>query len=372
MILNKIKTIISHTFTHKTTTNIHFSKRTCYISTYCDQKGNNMENKPVFHPDPDAKLMDQVREVLRYHHYAYRTEQTYCQWILRYIRFFGGQTHPKDLSVSHIERFLSDLTVKRSVSASTQNQAFNAILFLYNKVLHLPLDGKIQAIRATKKPKIPTVLSKQETQRFFAHIEGTHALMARLLYGSGLRLMECVRLRVKDIDFDRKRLHILGKGNKWRSTVLSKTIIPELKTHVKKVRELHQEDLDAGFGGVYMPNALAKKYKNASKELQWQYVFPAKKRSVDPRSGYERKHHIMESGLQKAVKATAKKANIDKQVSCHTLRHSFATSLLESGVNIRVLQELMGHSDVKTTEIYTHVMDKDISRISSPLEDLNL
>ena len=331
-----------------------------------------MENKPVFHPNPDAKLMDQVREVLRYYHYAYRTERTYCQWILRYIRFFGAQTHPKDLSVSHIERFLSDLAVKRSVSASTQNQAFNSILFLYNKVLHLPLDGKIQAVRANKKPKIPTVLSKQETQHFFAHIDGTHALMSKLFYGSGLRLMECVRLRVKDIDCDRKRLRIYGKGDKWRGTILSTSVIPELKSQIEKVRELHQQDLDAGFGGVYMPEALARKYKNASKELQWQYVFPAKKRSIDPRSGRERKHHVMESGLQKAVKAAARKANIDKQVSSHTLRHTFATRLLESGVNIRVLQELMGHNDVKTTEIYTHVMDKDIAQITSPLEELDI
>lgn len=329
-----------------------------------------MENQSVFHPNPDAKLMDQVREVLRYHHYAYKTEQTYCQWILRYIRFFGGQTHPKNLSVNHIERFLSDLAVNRSVSISTQNQAFNALLFLYNKVLCLPIDDKIQAIRSTRKPKIPTVLSKLEAQRFFNHIGGNHALMAKLLYGSGLRLMECVRLRIKDIDFDRKRLHIIGKGDKWRSTILSDSVIPELKLQVEKVRELHREELEAGFGDVYIPAALARKYKSASKELQWQYVFPAKKRSLDPRSGCERKHHVMESGLQKAVKTAARKAKIDKQVSCHTLRHSFATCVLESGTNIRILQELMGHADVKTTEIYTHVMDKDISQISSPLENL--
>jgi integron integrase len=327
---------------------------------------------PVFCPNPDAKLMDQVREVLRYYHYAYRTEKTYCQWILRYIHFFGGQIHPKNLHVKDIECFLSDLSLNQSVSASTQNQAFHALLFLYNRVLNLPLDGKIQAIRAKKKPKIPTVLSKQEVRKFFIYIDGIHALMAKLLYGSGLRLMECLRLRVKDIDFDHKRLHILGKGSKWRSTILSDTIIPELKIQIEKVRESHQQELDAGFGDVYMPAALARKYKNASKELQWQYVFPAKKRSIDPHTGYERLHHVMESGLQKAVKSAARKAKIDKQVSCHTLRHSFATSILESGINIRVLQELLGHSDVKTTEIYTHVMDKDISKISSPLEDIGL
>jgi len=331
-----------------------------------------MDIKPAFKPNPDKKLMDQVREVLRYHHYAYKTEKSYCQWIVRYIRFYGGNTHPKNLSASHIERFLSDLAVNRSVAPATQNQAFNALIFLYNKVLILPLDGKIQAIRSKRKPKIPTVLSKQEVTKFFTHIDGSHALMAKIMYGSGLRLMECIRLRVKDIDYDRKRLHILGKGDKWRSTIFPGSIIPELKAHVEKVRELHQQELESGFGDVYIPAALARKYKNASKELQWQYVFPAKKRSIDPRSGKERRHHVMESGLQKAIKNAVRKAKIDKQVSSHTLRHSFATCLLESGVNIRVLQELMGHADVKTTEIYTHVMDKDISQISSSLDSIKV
>jgi len=329
---------------------------------------NKADDNMQFKPDPNLKLMDQVREVLRYHHYAYRTEQSYCQWILRYIRFYGTNTHPKDLSANDVERFLSDLVLKQSVSASTQHQAFNALIFLYNKVLNKPLDGKIQAVRSKRSPKLPTVLSTQETIRFFAQIQGTHALMAKLLYGSGLRLMECVRLRVKDIDIDRERLHILGKGDKWRSTILAKPVIPLLQSQIELVRQLHQQDLDSGFGDVYIPSALARKYKNASKEFAWQYVFPAKRISIDPRSGMERRHHVMESGLQKAVKKSARLASIDKQVTCHTLRHSFATAMLENGVNIRVLQELMGHADVKTTEIYTHVMDKDISRVPSPLD----
>jgi len=328
----------------------------------------NNNDKAQFKPDPDLKLMDQVREVLRYNHYAYRTEQSYCQWILRYIRFYGTNTHPKDLSAKDVERFLSDLVVKQSVSASTQHQAFNALIFLYNKVLNQPLDGKIQAVRSKRSPKLPTVLSTQETLRFFNQIQGTHALMAKLLYGSGLRLMECIRLRIKDIDIDRERLHILGKGDKWRSTILAKPVIPLLQIQIEYVRQLHQQSLDAGFGDVYIPSALARKYKGASKEFAWQYVFPAKKHSIDPRSGIERRHHVLESGLQKAVKKSARLANIDKQVTCHTLRHSFATAMLENGVNIRVLQELMGHADVKTTEIYTHVMDKDISRVPSPLD----
>lgn len=330
-----------------------------------------MSNQIPFKPNPDLKLMDQVREVLRYYHYAYRTEQSYCQWIQRYIRFYGDHTHPKDLSAKDVERFLSDLVVKQSVSASTQRQALNALIFLYKKVLDLPLDGKIQVVRSKRSPKLPVVLSAQETVRFFSHIKGTHALMAKLLYGSGLRLMECVRLRINDIDFDRESLHILGKGDKWRRTILAKPLIPLLKTQIEYARQLHQQDLNAGFGAVYMPDVLARKYKSASREFVWQYVFPAKKRSIEPRSGIERRHHVLESGLQKAVKRSARLAGIDKQVTCHTLRHSFATTMLENGVSIHVLQELMGHADVKTTEIYTHVMDKDISRVSSPLDLLS-
>ena len=316
--------------------------------------------------------MDQVREVLRYHHYAYRTEQTYCQWILRYIRFFGGKIHPQDLVVHHVERFLSDLVVKGEVSASTQRQALNAIVFLYREVLDLPLDGKIMPIRSKKKPMLPTVLGKKEIKSFFQHIEGTHALMAKIMYGSGLRLMECVRLRIKDVDFDRKRIHVLGKGDKWRSTILAQTIIREMKIHFDHVKALHHRDLEEGFGEVYIPVALSRKYKNAAMETQWQYVFPSKKRSMDPRTGRERRHHVQESGLQKAVKMAAHRACIDKRVTSHTLRHSFATTMLENGINIRMLQELLGHADVKTTERYTHVMDKDISRITSPLEDLDI
>jgi len=330
-----------------------------------------MENKLKFHPDPKLKLMEQVREVMRYHHYAYRTEQTYSQWILRFIRFFGGKTHPKNLFSNDVERFLSDLAVKRKVSASTQRQALNAIVFLYREVLDKPLDGKIAPIRAKKKHKTVTVLSRNEASRFFHYMDGTHSLMAKLLYGSGLRLMECVRLRIKDIDLDRKRIQVLGKGDKWRSTILAKPIIPLLQTHIERVKALHHADLEAGFGQVYMPAALGRKYTNAAMETRWQYLFPARKRSIDPRSGMERRHHVMESGLQKAVKRAANQADIDKRITCHTLRHSFATAMLEKGTNIRVLQDLLGHADVKTTEMYTHVMDKDISRLISPLENLD-
>ncbi|MEA3387031.1 MAG: integron integrase [Patescibacteria group bacterium] len=304
--------------------------------------------------------------------YTYRTEQTYCQWILRYIRFHGGNTHPCELSVKDIESFLSDLAVRGEMSASTRRQALNALVFLYRNVLDISIEGKIQPIRSKKQPNLPTVLGKEEVTLFFRQISGIHALMAKLLYGSGLRLMECVRLRIKDVDFDRKRILVRGKGDKWRSAILAEPIISELGAHIYGVKALHERDLAEGFGEVYVPAALARKYKNAAMETGWQYVFPGKKRSIDPRSGQEQRHHVMESGLQKAVKTAARKAGIDKHVTCHTLRHSFATTMLENGVTIRLLQKLMGHADVKTTEIYTHVMDKDISRLSSPLDGLNL
>ncbi len=272
---------------------------------YPDIKLANMENKPKFHPNPKLKLMEQVCEVLRYHHYANRTEQTYSQWILRFIHFFGGKTHPRDLGVRDVERFLSDLAVKQKVSSSTQRQALNAIVFLYREVLDKPLDGKIAHIRAKKKHKTVTVLSTEEVSRFFRYIDGTHALMAKLLYGSGLRLMECVRLRIKDIDFDRKRITVLGKGDKWRSTILAPPVIPLLHAHMERVKALHHADLEEGFGEVYLPPALSRKYTHAARESIWQYLFPSRKRSIDPRSKKERRHHVMESGLQKAVKLAA-------------------------------------------------------------------
>jgi len=331
-----------------------------------------MESQTKFRPDPKLKLLDQVREVLRYHHYAYSTEQTYCQWILRYVRFFGNSIHPRDLSFRDVERFLSDLAVRGKVSASTQRQALNALVFLYCEVLDLPLDGELQPVRLKRQLKLPTVLDSSEIEVFFGHISGTHALMAKLLFGSGLRLMECVRLRIKDVDFDQKRIHILGKGEKWRSTILPEPIISELRSHIETVKLLHRRDLDEGFGEVYIPPAFGHENRDAALETIWQYVFPGKKRSIDPRSGRERRHHVMESGLQKAVKRAARNAGIDKRVTCHTLRHSFATAMLENGTTIRMLQKLMGHANVKTTELYTHVLKNDISQLTSPLDGLNL
>jgi len=330
-----------------------------------------MENKPKFRPDPDLKLVDQVREVLRYHHYAYRTEQTYCDWILRYIKYFGAQKHPRDMGKTEIDAYLSHLATERKVSASTQRQALNAIVFLYRHVLDQVIEGQIEPTRAKRHPRPPLVMTKNEVQRVLAQMHGSHLLMAKLLYGAGIRLMECIRLRVQDFDFERSLIYVrAAKGNKDRATLFPKSIQPEMRRQVEKVKRVHDEDLAQGFGGVYLPEALHRKYPGAAQEFRWQYVFPAKRRSVDPRTALERRHHVLESGLQKAVKVAVDRAGITKRVGCHTFRHSFATHMLEDGVNIRVLQELMGHADVKTTEIYTHVMAKDISATLSPLDSL--
>jgi integron integrase len=329
-----------------------------------------MDKKPQFKPNSELKLMDQVREVLRYHHYSYRTENTYCQWIVRYIRFHGSKTHPKLMNSSHVERFLSDLAVNGKVSASTQRQAFNAIIFLYSKVLGKPLKD-IAPVRSKRFPSPPAVLTKEEVQNLLQKMTGIHALQAKLLYGAGLRILECIRLRIQDVDFGQNLIYIRGaKGGKDRTSILPDNVREELRLQIREATELHYIDLEQGFGEVYLPDALMRKYPHAGRETRWQYVFPSKERSIDPRSGRIMRHHVLESGLQKAVKRAADQAGINKRVGCHTLRHSFATHMLENGINIRVLQELMGHADVKTTEIYTHVINRDISRLKSPLDSL--
>jgi integron integrase len=328
-----------------------------------------MENNRNFRPDSNLKIMDQVRQVLRYHHYAYRTEQAYCDWIVQYLKFYKYQQHPGEMGKTEIDTFLSYLATDRKVSASTQRQALNAIIFLYKRVLDMPVSGDIEPVRAKRHIRLPVVMTKNEVQRVFAHMQGIHLLMAKILYGCGLRLMECIRLRIQDLDFERNLIYIRdAKGGKDRTTLLPKSIQEDMHFHVAKVRQIYQQDIANGYGEVYMPEALSKKYPNATREFRWQYVFPAKKLSIDPRSGVKRRHHTLESGLQKAVKVAVDRAEITKRVSCHTFRHSFATHMLENGINIRVLQELMGHADVKTTEIYTHVMEKDISHIVSPLD----
>jgi len=328
-----------------------------------------MEINIKFKPNPEYRLMDQVREVLRYYHYAYRTEQSYSSWILQYIKFYGGKTHPKDMGKNEVERFLSYLTEKRNVAAATQKQALNALIFLYKKVLDVDLGDGIAPTRSKRRMNLPTVLTQEEVAKLLGNMKGKHALMAKLLYGCGLRLMECIRLRIKDVDFGQGWIFIRNtKGGKDRKAILPDSIQQELQEQIDYVAALHEEDIREGFGEVYIPGALSRKYPNASKETGWQYVFPAKKMSKDPRTDKIMRHHVMESGLQKAVKQALSQAKIHKKAGCHTFRHSFATHLLESGTNIRVVQKLMGHADVKTTEIYTHVMKKDIDSVKSPLD----
>ena len=323
--------------------------------------------KDKFRPKP-GKLIDQVREVMRYHHYAIRTEQTYIKWILDYIRF-NGTRHPREMGKPEVERFLSYLAVSRKMASSTQNQALNAILFLYKHVLDMPFDDHIDATRSKKRKNLPTVLSQSEISRFFQHINGTNELMAKLLYGAGLRLMECVRLRIKDVDFENHQIIVRdGKGGKDRATVLPKTIQEDLRFYLKRVRKLFEQDLAEGCEDVYMPHALARKYPGAGKSWIWQWVFPAKNCPRDPRTEIVRRRHIHETGLQKAVANAAKKADISKRVSPHTLRHSFATHMLEAGKDIRRVQELLGHADVRTTMIYTHVMSTNFETLESPLD----
>jgi integron integrase len=270
-----------------------------------------------------------------------------------------------------IEDFLSHLAIQQHVAAATQRQALNAIVFLYKRVLDIPVDEHLEPIRAKRGPRPPSVMSQKEVSMVLEHMRGLHLLMAKLLYGGGLRLMECIRLRVRDLDFERRLIYVrAAKGGKDRTTLFPVSLHPLMKIQVEAVEALHRRDLSDGFGEVYLPDALARKYSGAATSLGWQYVFPSKKRAKDPRSGKTRRHHVLESGLQKAVKVAVGRAGLTKPVGCRTFRHSFATHLLENGVNIRAVQELMGHASVKTTEIYTHVMEKDLTVVQSPLDRL--
>ena len=293
-----------------------------------------MENKPKFKPDPKLKLMEQVCQVLRYHHYADRTEQTYCDWIVRFIKFHGSQTHPAQMGKEQIDAFLSHLATQGQVSASTQRQALNAIIFLYRHVLDQPIEDRLEPVKAKRHARPPTVMTQSEVQRVMEQMVGTPCSWPKCFTDACLRLMECVRLRVQDLDMDRNILYVRdAKEGKDRTTIFPQSIQTELRIHLEKVKRLHEEDMAKGCGEVYLPMALAKKYPFASRELRWQYVFPSKNLSQDPRSDSIRRHHVLESGLQKAVKVAVDRAGITKHVSCHTFRHSFATHLLENGVN---------------------------------------
>ncbi|HMF57769.1 MAG TPA: integron integrase [Pyrinomonadaceae bacterium] len=315
-----------------------------------------------------SKLLDRTRDLMRTRHLSIRTEEAYLAWIKQYIIFHHKQ-HPAKLGAKDVSAFLSHLAVDQHVSASTQNQALSAILFLYRDVLELEIDWVSDVIRAQKPKRLPLVFTKQEAQAALLHLSDTPWLMASLLYGSGLRLMECIRLRVQDIDFGRFQVNVRnGKGGKDRVSVLPDSLVDPLKRHLTRVKALHERDIEEGFGSVYLPFALARKYPKAERDWVWQYLFPSSKRSRDPRTGKERRHHISESVLQRAVKSAIRRAGINKAGSCHTFRHSFATHLLEAGYDIRTVQELLGHSDVSTTMIYTHVLNRGGRGVRSPLD----
>jgi integron integrase len=315
------------------------------------------------------KVLDQVRDRIRLKHYSIRTEKSYLSWIKRYILFYDKR-HPKEMGEKEIEAFLTHLAVDLNVASSTQNQAFNALLFLYKQVLNIELDDKIKVVRAKKPQRVPTVMAKNEVAKVIAAMEGIQKLMAMLLYGSGLRLMECLRLRVKDVDFEMNQIVVRnGKGAKDRITVLAENVKPGLKAHLEKVKMLHKEDMAKGHGKVYLPNALERKYKRANRQWGWQYVFPSKSLSKDPRTGITRRHHIHETTFHKAVKRAVRLAAITKRASPHTFRHSFATHLLEDGYDIRTVQELLGHKNINTTMIYTHVLKKGGKAVRSPLDN---
>lgn len=325
-------------------------------------------DRPPVTPARNPRLLDEVRARLRVKHYSLRTETAYLYWIRRYIHA-NGLRHPRELDGVAVERFLSLLATRDNVAPSTQNQALSALLFLYRDVLGVRLPWMENVVRAKRSRRLPVVLSKGETAALLRHLSGREALMAGLLYGSGLRLMECVRLRIKDVHFERSEITVRdGKGGKDRKTVLPASLREALRLQIDTARLKHHRDLDDGFGDAWLPHALARKYPNAGKTLAWQYVFPASRRSIDPRDGTQRRHHIDEKQLQRAVSAAARMCGIDKPVSPHTLRHCFATHLLEAGSDIRTVQELLGHKDVATTQIYTHVLNRGPGAVLSPLD----
>jgi integron integrase len=318
----------------------------------------------------EPKLLDRMRAVLRTRHYSIRTEDAYVQWARRFI-LFHGKKHPSAMGAPEINEFLSHLAVDRNVSASTQMQALCGILFLYRDVLAEEVPWLAELERVARQRPVPLVLTRQEVMRLLGEMSGTPQLAARLLYGTGMRLLECLRLRVKDVDFESNEVMIRsGKGHKDRTTMLPKLLRVALRRHLEGVRAIHDKDVAEGFGRVWMPEALEEKYPTASATWSWQWVFPAARRSVDPRSGTVRRHHLHEQVIQRAVQEAVRKSGMIKPATPHTLRHSFATHLLESGHDIRTVQELLGHTDVKTTMIYTHVLGLGASGVRSPLDAL--
>ena len=314
-------------------------------------------------------LIEQMRAELRVRHYALRTEEAYLEWVRRYLQFHQGQEHVEVGGIG-VRAFLEHLALEKQVTASTQNQALNALLFLYREVLHNEFGNLGTVVRARRSPHLPVALSASEVRGLLAAMNGNNRLMAELLYGTGMRLMECLRLRVKDLDFARRQIMVRdGKGGKDRVTPLPQALVPSLQRHLEWVRHIYEQDRAQHLEGVYLPHALSVKYPSAARDWVWHWVVPSQRLSQDPRSGKLRRHHVEESGLQRAVRTAAAKSGIDKRVTCHTLRHSFATHLLERGYDIRTVQELLGHQDVRTTMIYTHVLGCNGLAVKSPLDD---
>ncbi len=325
-----------------------------------------IDDTPLAPPPP--KLLDQVRDRIRVKHYSIRTETQYVQWVRRFV-IYHGKRHPKEMGAPEVEAFLTHLAVEGRVAASTQNQALSALLFLYREVLGIKLPWLDDVVRAKTPQRLPVVLTRQEVTDVLARMSGVYDLLARLLYGTGMRLMECVRLRVKDVDFERAEIVVRdGKGAKDRITMLPQSLIAPLQAHLRGRRQLFEDDKVVGKAAVYMPNALDRKYPNAAVDWPWQYIFPSGSYSIDPRSGEERRHHLDEKLLQRAVKRAVLASGVAKLATPHTFRHSFATHLLMSGYDIRTVQELLGHSDVATTMIYTHVLNKGGRGVTSPLD----
>jgi integron integrase len=320
------------------------------------------------------RLLDELRQVLRLHHYSIHTERSYADWIVRFVHFHHMRSREDLLPPEpKIEAFLTHLAVNKDVAPATQNLAMNALIFLYKRVLKLPMDGAINAVRADRKVNVPVVMTREEVAAVISLMNGQPQLVTKLLYGSGLRIMEAVRLRMKDVDFGMKQITVRsGKGDKDRITTFPISLAPLLQNHLSKVRTLHQQDLGRGHGEVYLPHALSRKFPNAGREWGWQYMFPARELSVDPRSSITRRHHVDPSVINKAIKIAVHRTGLAKNVSAHTFRHSFATHLLQRGTDIRTIQQLLGHNNLATTMIYTHILQQGAQGVPSPLDDLGV